>query len=279
MYNLLMQGTPWDEDQDTVSVERVFEHTDKRLKNKFTIDGTPDLEALQKLPCLLMQEGKGSQVAKVCQITSTRLVGAAIHFDYVYESGIPSLTNREIYKNSAAFGFDNDFEFGRTHWAVKNVNLYRAVLRAARSTRSKPKVFKILDPEMVEDDLLSVMMPFDGGYRPVYDSIIKMAESVGMRCQRGDDIWKDDAIIQDIVDLIDRSKIVICDCSGRNPNVFYEIGIAHAMGRPVILITQNNEDVPFDLRHIRYIKYLNNAEGRTDLCSKLKERIGTLVEG
>lgn len=273
-----MQSVPWEEEHDTVSVDRIFEHTEKLLKVKFTTDNGPDLDALMKYPCLLMQEGKGSQVARVCRITSARQVGSAVHFDYVYEGGMPILSNRDIYKASAAFGFDNDFEFGRTHWAVKNVDLYRAVLRAAHVTRSRPKVFKILDPETIEDDLLSVMMPFDGAYRPVYDNIITMAEKIGMRCQRGDDIWKDDAIIQDVVDLIDRSKIVICDCSGRNPNVFYEIGIAHTLGRSVILITQNNEDVPFDLRHIRYIKYLNNAEGRIGLCEKLRDRINTLVD-
>jgi hypothetical protein len=48
-----------------------------------------------------------------------------------------------------------------------------------------------------------------------------------------------------------RSRVVICDCTGRNPNVFYEIGIAHTLGREVILITQNPEDIPFDLRHLR----------------------------
>ena len=74
-------------------------------------------------------------------------------------------------------------------------------------------------------------------------------------------------IIQDVVSLIDKSRVVICDCTGRNANVFYEIGIAHTLGREVILITQNEADIPFDLRHLRYVKYLNNAEGRQVLCT------------
>jgi hypothetical protein len=57
-------------------------------------------------------------------------------------------------------------------------------------------------------------------------------------------MWENPAIIQDIVSLIDRSRVVICDCTGRNPSVFYEIGIAHTLGREVILITQNPEDSP-----------------------------------
>jgi hypothetical protein len=61
--------------------------------------------------------------------------------------------------------------------------------------------------------------------------------------------------MQDIWNAIAASKIIIADCTGKNPNVFYEIGIAHTLGRPVILITQNPEDVPFDVRHFRYIRY------------------------
>src|SRR5258708_13215834 len=85
------------------------------------------------------------------------------------------------------------------------------------------------------------------------------------------------AIIQDIVNLLDRSRVVICDCTGRNPNVFYEIGIAHTLGRDVILITQSEADIPFDLRHLRYISYLNNGEGLSALSARLTPRLTNLV--
>lgn len=86
-----------------------------------------------------------------------------------------------------------------------------------------------------------------------------------MCCATINSIWEQAAIIQDVVSLIDRSRIVICDCSGRNPNVFYEAGIAHTLGRDVIIITQSEHDIPFDLRHLRYIKYLNNTQGLDEL--------------
>jgi hypothetical protein len=98
------------------------------------------------------------------------------------------------------------------------------------------------------------------------------------RCRRADEIWESPAIIQDIVSLIDRSRVVICDCTGRNPNVFYEIGIAHTLGREVILITQIASDIPFDLRHLRYVHYLNNAEGLQTLCAALEKRLTALIE-
>ena len=121
------------------------------------------------------------------------------------------------------------------------------------------------------------MMPFDAGFTAIYDSIKAAAEKVRLRCRRADDIWENPAIIQDIVSLIDRSRVVICDCTGRYPNVFYEIGIAHTLGREVILITQNPDDIPFDLRHLRYVRYLNNTEGRQALCTPLEGRLNTLL--
>ena len=58
-----------------------------------------------------------------------------------------------------------------------------------------------------------------------------------------------------------RSRAVIADCTTRNPNVFYEIGMAQTVGKPVLLITQDESDVPFDLRHLRYIKYAYTPPG------------------
>ena len=70
---------------------------------------------------------------------------------------------------------------------------------------------------------------------------------------------------------------VVCDCSGRNPNVFYEAGIAHTLGREVILITQSEHDIPFDLRHLRHVRYLNNGEGLAALSGALQARMQTIV--
>jgi hypothetical protein len=86
------------------------------------------------------------------------------------------------------------------------------------------------------------------------------------------------AVIQDVVSLIDRSTVVICDCTGRNPNVFYEIGIAHTLGREVILITQAEADIPFDLRHLRYVRYLNNGEGLNALSTALQPRLRDIAQ-
>ncbi|MBV8755061.1 MAG: hypothetical protein JO328_19565 [Hyphomicrobiales bacterium] len=122
------------------------------------------------------------------------------------------------------------------------------------------------------------MMPFHPTFDAVYAVLKQTAEAVGLRCRRADDIWENPAVIQDVVSLIDRSKVVICDCTGRNPNVFYEIGIAHTLGREVILITQHEADIPFDLRHLRYVRYLNNGEALSALGSRLQSRLSDIAE-
>ena len=76
--------------------------------------------------------------------------------------------------------------------------------------------------------------------------------------------------------MIYRSKIVICDFTGKNANVFYEAGIAHTLGKPVIPITQNKYDIPFNLTQLRYIQYLNNNQGLGELKSEILPRLETL---
>lgn len=77
--------------------------------------------------------------------------------------------------------------------------------------------------------------------------------------------------------LIFKSYIVVCDFTGKNPNVFYEAGIAHTLGKHVIPITQSENDVPFDLKHHRYAKYLHNGEGLEKLKGELVSRFRTLT--
>ncbi len=138
-----------------------------------------------------------------------------------------------------------------------------------------PSVFKV-PGEKPDINLVSVMMPFDGSMRPVYETIKAAASATEFKCKRADDIWDDSTVIQDVFSLIFQSYIVVCDFTDKNPNVFYEAGIAHTLGKHVIPITQNAEHIPFDLRHHRYAKYLNNAEGLEALQQELEDRLTSL---
>jgi hypothetical protein len=125
-----------------------------------------------------------------------------------------------------------------------------------------------------------VLMPFEPAMMPVYEDHIKsVCKSMGISCKRADDFFGASEIIQDIWSAISLCRCVIADCTGRNPNVFYEIGIAHTLGKPVILITQREEDVPFDIRHIRFLKYVYNPRGMKKLESTLESMLTTELQG
>lgn len=120
-----------------------------------------------------------------------------------------------------------------------------------------------------------VLMPFSPDLRPVYDDHIKLvATDLEFTVARADDdFFGAHAIVSDIWDAIYNSKVVIADCTGRNPNVFYEIGIAHTIGRPTILISQTIEDVPFDLRYLRCIIYEYIPRGMVKFNETLRKTL------
>lgn len=140
-----------------------------------------------------------------------------------------------------------------------------------------PSVFNVPDGDP-DPNLVAVMMPFDAAFNPVFTAITKACFVTDFDWQRADDMWEHSTVIQDIFSLIFRSTIVVCDFSGRNPNVFYEAGIAHTLGKHVIPLARSEDDIPFDLRHHRYLQYLNNTQGLEDLSTGLAKRLATLRE-
>lgn len=146
---------------------------------------------------------------------------------------------------------------------------------AKRRITFSPTVFEIPDFE-AEENLVSVMMPFSREFDGVSEAIKSACADAGYECKRADDIWENSVLIQDVFRLIFTSKIVISDFTRRNPNVMYETGIAHTLGKLVIPITQDANDIPFDIAHHRHLRYLANNEGLSALTKSLRERLLTL---
>jgi len=279
MFNLLVKYSGWAQSRDEIPASRLFEYTDAAVTERFSVNSRPHLDELRRLPALFVQETSGdpeTQVVRVGTITHARAVGKELSLEYVYDPGIPAISNADLYDVAGELGIE-EWEFSRTHWAVKDADLFRALLRCIQPRKLRPRVFSLQDPERIERTLVALMMPFDASFDPVHQALREAVEEAGLSCRRADDIWENPAIIQDIVSLIDRAGVVICDCTGRNPNVFYEAGIAHTLGREVILLTQSANDIPFDMRHLRYLQYLNNGEGRGDLAMRIKSRLNDLV--
>lgn len=106
-----------------------------------------------------------------------------------------------------------------------------------------------------------VVMPFSEPFNSYYENVLKPAiVEAGLNPVRADEIYSAKPIIHDIIELIVDSKIIIADVTTKNPNVNYELGFAHALEKPAIIISQNINDVPFDYRHIRTIVYDTSQE-------------------
>jgi hypothetical protein len=101
-----------------------------------------------------------------------------------------------------------------------------------------------------------VVMPFkrnfDDYYKRIYAPAIRAA---GLEPRRGDDVFRAGIVMKQLWEQICGAELVLADVTERNPNVFYELGLAHASRKPAILVTQNPGDVPFDLRHLRRVEY------------------------
>ncbi len=129
-----------------------------------------------------------------------------------------------------------------------------------------------------KSDIL-VLMPFTAELEPVYQDHIKgVAATLNKSVARADDFFTIDHIADEIWTAIIESGLIIADCTMRNPNVFYEIGLCHAIGKQTILITQNKDDIPFDLRHRRFIVYHYTPGGMKQFEETLKNTIVTVLQ-
>jgi len=113
----------------------------------------------------------------------------------------------------------------------------------------------------VKESSCFLMMPFKQELNVVYGNIKSFLSSIEIDCQRADDIFESQPILSTIIEQILSSEFIIADLTDRNPNVFYELGLAHSFrdNDCVILIAQNMNDIPFDIRHLPIIIYdINN---------------------
>ena len=144
---------------------------------------------------------------------------------------------------------------------------------AQQSVFGKPLVDNQFDCDIF------VIMPFADEFTAVYEDIIHSAVTpLRLTIKRGDDPFTTSpSIMQEIWSMLNACHLVIADCSGHNPNVFYELGIAHTLGKPVVLITQDISNQPFDIRGTRAIAYSTHIKDRKQSIAKITEAIQKLT--
>ncbi|HAJ46737.1 MAG TPA: hypothetical protein DCL54_09180 [Alphaproteobacteria bacterium] len=301
MFNLLISGNdesfrgePW-----TLERGRVFEHTEANVAAPFRELDQQQLEQLCRFPALIAYEKGVGLNARIARLVRVRLRDNEVRVEYRFIPDLPAITPEQL--ENLVWELDiRKNELFRTHWALKAVDIFSELLAAnvlspddyskvpndlrilqevkqpGNQLKISPTVFRVPD-QPVEPDLVSVMLPFKPEFNPVFQTIEAVGTGINLDVKNANQVWEESEIIQDIFSLIYRSAIVVCDFSGSNPNVFYEAGIAHTLGKPVVPLAQQKNDLPFDLQHHRAILYLNNEEGRRGMAEELLPRFETLI--
>lgn len=143
------------------------------------------------------------------------------------------------------------------------------------NTQTLHKIFGV--KLQVENDIFMIM-PLDDGTMNVYNAHIKpTVNNLGFTIKNVASAFSKGSIVQDVWSRIISARLVIVDLTGRNPSVFYELGIAHTLEKNTLTITRNIEDVPIDIRHQRYIKYETTPRGMQQFEAELKDAIQKIL--
>lgn len=172
---------------------------------------------------------------------------------------------------------------GRPRQGVDLAEMRRSIDELQRRVEAWERVSESsVEQDIIPADAMTVftVMPFEPDdlqfvYRHV---VLPSLEKCGVVCIRGDDMFGSGVIMEDVLKWIESADIVLADLTGQNANVFYEVGIAHAKEKPVLLFAQSLDDVPFDLRHRRIVPYTYSPPGVMALGEKLVEHIVAMAQ-
>lgn len=296
LYSLIVTSdeNAWNGRRYGMPLARFGEHTTEGVRARFITLDDPAIRTLTAMPALLAYESALGRPARVARITRI-VVGSndEIRFDFEPVLAIASISAERL--SQLRWELDiTDWEMNRTHWAIKEIDLMEVLSEAGllqgKQVAEQPLSHAVSNPVMDfsptvfaipsaprDSRLVAVMMPFSQEFTQTFRAIEEACAAVGLRAERADTIWEETTIIQDVFNLIYRSAVTIVDLTGRNPNVMYECGIAHTLGRPVLPISRSTEALPFDLAHHRILAYLPNAEGLAQMREKLERRLKSIT--
>jgi hypothetical protein len=124
---------------------------------------------------------------------------------------------------------------------------------------------------------LFVVMQFGEPYDVLYHDVIEpVAEAMDFAPYRADDVYRPGLVLQDIIQGLVESEVIVAEISPRNPNVFYELGYAHALGKPTILLAERGRELPFDIRGYRCIFYDNTIGGKAAVEANLRKHLANI---
>ncbi len=212
-------------------------------------------------------------IAKVWPGPLYQLLGSvgqqnSIQYNTTYHLRVECLGNQlTLYDNDVRqlVVFDESYQTGQ--WGIKTFRT-RAQFSNVDIRASIPKCF--------------VVMPFAAEFNFVYKVIKETVEAIGLDCIRADEVMISRPVVEDLKTLIAQADLVIVDFTAKNPNVYYEAGLADAWKKKWIVISQSSDDLTFDVRHIRTILYSNKMGAdvvlRENLSKAIRETMGYTVK-
>lgn len=190
---------------------------------------------------------------------------------YVGYSYVREQMEKDSYNQNKDY-YNTPETFGAFFTLFSENPMNRPVMVDAACTKSFYENLNInIDAEMVVNNQIMCIMPFLDDYDDVYSVITESSRKQGFNCIRTDQEHKPGNLLQYIVKTIVESQLLIAVIDNRNPNVFYEMGIAHSLGKSVILVCQQKDasKVPFDIQSNRVLFY----EDLADLSDKLNKSL------
>lgn len=123
----------------------------------------------------------------------------------------------------------------------------------------------------VNRKLVFVLTPFNDQFDQPYEAVRAACDDLGLTCVRGDEQLIEGDLLPHIIRTMATARTVIANIDGRNPNVFYELGLAHSMGKPTIIMTSSISEVPFDLRSKKLVAWKDPTELRDKIRNELSK--------
>jgi len=277
MYNLVVGCT-----DGIVPNSRMLEGITLEAANAFGINLQHIPARLEAIPTLLAPEidydlpaDSPRQIARFGRAVNLRKVGLDWKFDFI-PNGIPAVPISRIIELADPLDiYTRGYgDFGHTAWTIRSPDLYQVLLEH----QDQPETSQSSLKARPEAGRIAMMMPFTPVFDRVWETVKGLADERGWLCDRADTVWEHDQIMDDVFELITRAQVIVCDISGHNPNVMYEVGLAHGLGQQILPIAQSGADaLPFDLSSYRTTFYVNNGEGMVKLREAVIPRLDRLM--
>ena len=123
-----------------------------------------------------------------------------------------------------------------------------------------------------------VVMKFSDPYHELYRDVIQpVIRHFGLEAHHAGEVVGPGLILEDIIHDIKEAKIVVAEITEQNENVFYELGYAHALKKPTILLAENEKKLPFDVSGYRCLFYENSIGGKAKVEEGLRKHLQAIL--